>query len=67
MITVSDQLSNLVNDGLDCTLRLGELVPILTELQTPTLPLWIIYPQRQFIPKRLAVFIEWLMTLAWNE
>ncbi|VEI44728.1 LysR family transcriptional regulator [Actinobacillus equuli] len=48
-------------------LERGELVPILTELQTPTRPLWIIYPQRQFIPKRLAVFIEWLMALAWNE
>ncbi|WGE89694.1 LysR family transcriptional regulator [Actinobacillus arthritidis] len=47
-------------------LERGELVPILTELQTPTRPLWIIYPQRQFIPKRLAVFIEWLMALAWN-
>ncbi|WGE65685.1 LysR family transcriptional regulator [Actinobacillus equuli] len=48
-------------------LERGELVPILTALQTPTRPLWIIYPQRQFIPKRLAVFIEWLMALAWNE
>lgn len=45
----------------------GELVPILTELQTPTRPLWIIYPQRQFIPKRLAVFIDWITALEWSK
>ncbi|ABR75011.1 LysR family transcriptional regulator [Actinobacillus succinogenes] len=41
----------------------GELVPVLTALQSPTRPLWLIYPQRQFIPKRLAVFIEWVGTV----
>lgn len=42
-------------------LEKGELVPVLTVLQSTDRPLWLVYPQRQFIPKRLAVFIEWIV------
>ncbi len=38
-----------------------KLVPVLTVLQPTAHPVWLIYPQRQFIPKRLAVFIEWIV------
>lgn len=38
----------------------GQLTEILTDYQIPSRPLWLIYPQREFVPKRLAVFWEWL-------
>lgn len=40
-------------------LQKGELVQVLPKLASSTRPIWLIYPQRQFIPKRLEVFIEW--------
>lgn len=39
----------------------GELVQLLPDYRKPSRPVWLVYPQREFIPKRLEVFIEWLM------
>lgn len=44
----------------------GQLVSILPHVDTATNPVYLIYLQREFIPKRLAVFIEWVMALDWN-
>lgn len=42
-------------------LKNGELVPLLPDCTLPSRDLWLIYPQRTFIPKRLAVFMEWVV------
>ncbi|QIW16513.1 LysR family transcriptional regulator [Pasteurellaceae bacterium RH1A] len=41
----------------------GKLVRILPHIDSPKRPLWLVYPQREFIPKRLEVFIEWVLGL----
>lgn len=38
----------------------GELVKVLPHIHSPSRPLWLLYPQREFVPKRLEVFIEWV-------
>lgn len=38
----------------------GQLVEILADSNLPNRPLWLIYTQKEFVPKRLAVFWEWL-------
>lgn len=42
-------------------LKDGLLLPVLPDYHKPSRPVWVVYPQRTFIPKRLEVFIEWLM------
>ena len=41
-------------------LKRGELVELLTEQKIPNRPLWLIYTQREFIPKRMEVFFNFL-------
>lgn len=42
-------------------LKTGELTQILPDCTLPSRDLWLVYPQRTFIPKRLAVFMEWVV------
>lgn len=44
-------------------LRQGKLVEILPEWSSPDLPLSVLHPQREHIPQRLRVFIDWLRKL----
>ncbi|TCT16475.1 LysR family transcriptional regulator [Bibersteinia trehalosi] len=45
----------------DPYLENGSLVKVLPDYHKPSRPVWLVYPQREFIPKRLEVFIEWLL------
>lgn len=38
----------------------GELVEVLPEWDKPTLPLWVVYPQRRQLSPRVRVFIDWV-------
>ncbi|WP_373768032.1 LysR family transcriptional regulator [Glaesserella sp.] len=40
-----------------------QLVPLLTQFELPSRAVWLVYPQRTFIPKRLQVFIDWVGAL----
>jgi len=42
-------------------LEQGRLIEILSDYTCPALPLNVLYPNRQYIPRRLDVFMSWLI------
>ncbi len=44
-------------------LQSGALVPILTHLQSPALPVHVLYPQHHQLSPRVKVFVEWVSAL----
>ncbi|WP_115720623.1 LysR family transcriptional regulator [Gallaecimonas mangrovi] len=43
-----------------------QLIPILTDYVPPPMPLWLLYPHRRHLSKRLQVFSDWLSQLLSN-
>lgn len=41
----------------------GSLVEVLPELAPPPMPVTLLYPHRRHLPKRVAVFMDWLAEL----
>ncbi|MCH2557875.1 MAG: LysR family transcriptional regulator [Alcanivorax sp.] len=46
--------------GLRAHLKAGRLVAILTDLQAEPMPVTLLYPQRRHLPRRTAVFMDWI-------
>ena len=49
----------LVKDALEK----GELLPVLTDWECETIPLYIVYPQTRHMSNKLRVFVDWLSRL----
>lgn len=41
----------------------GSLVPILPALAPPSMPVTLLYPHRRHLPRRVAVFMDWIASL----
>ena len=44
-------------------LRLGELVEVMPDHRAEPMPMTLLYPHRQHLPRRLQVFVDWLDAL----
>lgn len=49
--------------GARAALASGALVEVLPQLVAEPMPLTLLYPQRRHLPRRVAVFMDWLATL----
>jgi DNA-binding transcriptional LysR family regulator len=49
--------------GLHPHFRAGRLVEILPDRRPAPMPVWLIYPNRRHLPRRVRVFMTWIETL----
>mgnify|MGYP000374316831 CR=1 FL=1 len=45
----------------------GELVEVLPEYRAASMPMSLLYPRRQYLPRRVQVFSDWLEALLKRE
>lgn len=64
VLSEGDRLVDLVKEGIDCVLRVGELassgMTMVDFRPTPT-PVSVLYPQSRQLSLRVRVFIDWLI------
>jgi DNA-binding transcriptional LysR family regulator len=44
-------------------IRAGQLVPVLQEWDTPSIPVHVIYPPNRYLSAKVRVFIDWIVAL----
>ena len=50
----------------DDAIKRGELLPVLSDWEHESLPIYIVYPQTRHVTNKVRVFVDWLARLMHN-